>query len=87
MNCTKSKAISLLLNSTSINPKKDMSPRDIHGLLIGSWQCNHNFARQFTLIDPRKRPRFFWWTVRWFSVLFSTILWDLQYLYKKSKLK
>lgn len=69
------------------NPKNDMSPRDIHGLLIGSWQCNHNFARQFTLIDPRKRPRFFWGTIRWFSVLFSTILWDLQYLYKKIKLK
>jgi hypothetical protein len=23
----------------------DMSPRDIHGLLIGSWQAHHGFAR------------------------------------------
>lgn len=29
------------------NKNNDMSPRDVQGLLIGTWQCEHGFYRAF----------------------------------------
>jgi len=37
----------------------DMDDRQVHGLLIGSWQCHHKFYRPYSFLR-HKRPSFFW---------------------------
>jgi len=34
-----------------LNPKNDMSPINVQGLLIGLWQVKHGFARPRGIID------------------------------------
>lgn len=64
------------------NPENDMSLRDIHGLMIGMWHCDHGFTRPATFLRYR-RPRSFFRFICWFVDLYTIIKWDLESLYRK----
>lgn len=64
------------------NKKNDMSLENIQGLLIGMWQAEHGFARPSSRYWLKK-PRLFWNFINWFIVLFITIKWDLERLFRR----
>jgi len=76
----------------AVHKENDLSPRDIHGTLLGSWQAHNGFSR------PMVRP-FFLVQLKYpkFKLLFNlinnvctgyvAIKWDIQDLYYKIKKK
>jgi len=65
------------------HPKNDMSMRNIQGLLIGSWQAHHGFARPFS--HSGLMSRFTWfgclWPIRFYYYMktnLQSIWWDIQ---------
>jgi hypothetical protein len=74
---------------TKIARKKnnDMSPRNIQGLLIGSWQADHGLSRAWASFGMFRRPKWFWGVVNWFATLFVTIKWDIERLWRQKKSK
>ena len=68
------------------HPENDMAPRDIQGLLIGSWQAKYRFARPITFSVSRTSP----WHLRLLASLgnsFISIKRDIQRLFKRTKSK
>ncbi len=45
----------------------DMSPRDIQGLLIGSWQAKHGFARRWNMWKREYSRNPLWKVTYWFG--------------------
>jgi len=68
------------------SPENDMSPSQIQGLLIGSWECEFGFFRPMSRFAFRN-PRFFFSIIAWFHILFVMIKWDFKFLVAKLKKK
>lgn len=62
--------------------RKEMYLRNTHGLIMGMWQCKHDFARPISFLCFKK-PGVIFKPLSWLSVLFQVIKWDLRLLYKK----
>jgi hypothetical protein len=68
---------------------KDLSPRNIHGLLVGSWQAHNGFARPFSmrflLLGHGRWYKPLFNVLCWFDTLYLVIKWDLQSLNRRTK--
>jgi hypothetical protein len=61
---------------------EDMSPRNVHGLMVGIWQCEHGFARPVSFLRY-KNPKFLFKTLGWFVDLYTVVKWDIQLVYRR----
>lgn len=67
----------------TIHEENDLSPRDVQGLLIGSWQANNGFARPMS--------NYFWKRtfpgsiLAWFDTLRIVLVWDAKHLIGRIK--
>lgn len=66
------------------HPENDLYPRDIQGILIGTWQIRsgYGFARPMSMLEYRS-PRLVFGPIAWFHVLFLQAQSDFRSLVAK----
>jgi hypothetical protein len=63
--------------NVTVDPDNDMSPRNVHGLLVGSWQADHGFSRMVSFLrfgGPFRK------VLAWFVDFYMNVKWDLRFL-------